>query len=497
MGAIFCPHNLSWRESNTLRFRSPPFVIGLCVIFCKATALRQNYSLPAKKFVGRNSLTYQAKIFVLEEADKTQEYFRISSFEANYYRKFWFEGVKCSTLANLKSRGFMKNTKQTQKGRSIFTVILTAVITFVLTAALFSLLFLDGKVLKLKLLDYYVSNYYIGEVDSKDTENFIMSGYISSLNDKYASFFPAEEAENRSNRLVGVENGLGITVFSHPDNNTVCIKSVASGSSADKAGLLKGDEIFQVDGQNVTNMNLNDAVNLIKREIGETVNLKIYRNNAEIDIAAEYSNYTSQSVYYHTIEDFGYVEIYSFNSQTVPQFKTAVENLVSSGVKGLIFDVRGNGGGTVDSVEEIVDYLVPEGVIMTSIYKNGDKEELFSDANEIDLPMAVLTDKATASAAELFSASIRDFNKGVLVGTTTYGKAVMQGTFDFPDKSSAVFTIAEFYTHSGETYNKIGLEPDIKVELNENQTKYFNLLADNEDPVKMAAVEYLKGVCHE
>ena len=390
-----------------------------------------------------------------------------------------------------------KNVSENKKRASIWTIILTAVITFVLTVALLCLLFLDSKIIKLKLLDYYVSNYYIGEVDSKNTENYIMNGYISSLNDKYASFFAAEDAKNRNDRLEGVENGLGITVFSHPDNNTICIKSVASGSSADKAGLLKGDEILEVDGQDITKISFNDGVNLIKRELGKTVNLKINRNNTQIDITAEYSNYTSQSVFYHTIENFGYVEIYSFNSQTVPQFKTAVESLMSSGVKGLIFDVRGNGGGTVESVEAIVDYLVPEGVIMTSIYKNGDKEELFSDANEINLPMAVLTDKATASAAELFSASIRDFDKGVLIGATTYGKAVMQGTFSFPDKSSAVFTIAEFYTHSGETYNLKGLEPDIKVELNEEQTKYFNLLADNEDPVKMAAVEYLNGVCDE
>ena len=391
----------------------------------------------------------------------------------------------------------MKRTKQSPKGASIYTIILTAVTTFILTVALFCLLFLDSKVIKLKLLDYYVSNYYIGEVDSKETENLVMSGYMASLNDKYAAFFATEAAQNRNNRLLGVENGLGITIFLHPDNNTICIKSVSSGSSADKAGLLKGDEILEVDGQNVTEMNYNDAVNLIKRELGKNVDLKINRNNTIMDITAEYSNYTTQSVYYHTIEDFGYVEIYSFNSQTVPQFKTAVENLVSSGVKGLIFDVRGNGGGTVDSVKEIVDYLVPEGVIMTSVYKNGRTEELYSDANEIDLPMAVLTDKASASAAELFSASIRDFNKGALIGTTTYGKAVMQGTYSFPDKSSAVFTIAEFYTHSGETYNQKGLEPDIKVELNDQQIKYFNLLADDEDPVKVAAVEYLNGVCNE
>lgn len=398
---------------------------------------------------------------------------------------------------NLKSRGFMKDRNQATKKAPISTIVSTAVITFVLTAVLFGALFLDSKIIKLKLLDYYISNYYIGEVDSKETENLVMNGYIASLNDKYAAFFATEDSQNRNNRLLGVENGLGITIFLHPDNNTICIKSVASGSSADKAGLLKGDEILEVDGQNVTKMNYNDAVNLIKRELGKNVDLKVSRNNTIIDISAEYANYTAQSVYYHTIEDFGYVEIYSFNSQTVPQFKTAVENLVSSGVKGLIFDVRGNGGGTVESVKEMVDYLVPEGVIMTSVYKNGNREELYSDANEIDLPMVVLTDKASASAAELFSASIRDFNKGVLIGTTTYGKAVMQGTFGFPDKSSAVFTIAEFYTHSGETYNQKGLEPDIKVELNDWQKKYFNLLTDNEDPVKVAAVEYLKGVCNE
>ncbi len=401
------------------------------------------------------------------------------------------------TLANLKLRGYMKNSNRIQKKASLSTIVATAVITFVLTVALFGLLFLDSKVIKLKLLDYYVSNYYVGEVDEKETENFVMSGYIDSLNDKYAAFFAAEDAESRNNRLLGAENGLGLTVFSHPDNNTICIKSVASGSSADKAGLKKGDEILEVDGRDVTNMNFNDAVNLIKRELGQTVNLKVNRNNTLVDVSAEYSNYTTQSVYYHTIEDFGYVEIYSFNSQTVPQFKTAVESLVSSGVKGIIFDVRGNGGGTVESVKEMVDYLVPEGVIMTSVYKNGITEELYSDASEIDLPMAVLTDKASASAAELFSASIRDFNKGVLIGDTTYGKAVMQGTFRFPDKSSAVFTIAEFYTHSGESYNQKGLVPDIKVELNDYEIKYFNLLSDNEDPVKVAAVEYLKGVCNE
>lgn len=391
----------------------------------------------------------------------------------------------------------MKNSNRIHKKASLSTIVATAVITFVLTVALFGLLFLDSKVIKLKLLDYYVSNYYVGEVDEKETENFVMSGYIDSLNDKYAAFFAAEDAESRNNRLLGAENGLGLTVFSHPDNNTICIKSVASGSSADKAGLKKGDEILEVDGRDVTNMNFNDAVNLIKRELGQTVNLKVNRNNTLVDVSAEYSNYTTQSVYYHTIEDFGYVEIYSFNSQTVPQFKTAVESLVSSGVKGIIFDVRGNGGGTVESVKEMVDYLVPEGVIMTSVYKNGRTEELYSDASEIDLPMAVLTDKASASAAELFSASIRDFNKGVLIGDTTYGKAVMQGTFRFPDKSSAVFTIAEFYTHSGESYNQKGLVPDIKVELNDYEIKYFNLLSDNEDPVKVAAVEYLKGVCNE
>ena len=392
----------------------------------------------------------------------------------------------------------MKTRAKSKNKSTISTIVKTAIITFVLTTVLFVVLILfDGKILKLKLLDYYVNNYYYGEVSSSDTENAVMNGYVHSLNDKYAAFYKTDDAKSRNNRLVGIEKGLGITVFSHPDNNTMCIKSVASGSSADKAGLLKGDEIVEIDGNNVTKMSFSDALALVVREIGQEVNLKVLRNKETLDISARYSNYTSQSVYYHTIDNFGYVEIYSFNSQTVPQFKTAVENLMSSGVKGLIFDVRGNGGGTVDSVIEIIDYLVPEGTVMTCVYKDGEKEILSSDENEISLPMVVLTDHATASAAELFSASIRDFDKGILVGTKTFGKGVMQGTFDFPDKSSAVFTIAEFYTHSGESYNEKGLEPDIKVELTEEQIKYFNLLQDNEDPVKVAAINFLKGVCNE
>ncbi len=381
---------------------------------------------------------------------------------------------------------------------TISTVVTTAIITFVLTTVLFVvLIFFDGKILKLKLLDYYINNYYYGEVNSTDIENAVMKGYLSSLNDRYAAFYKTDDATSRNNRLVGMENGLGITVFLHPDNNTMCIKSVASGSSADKAGLQKGDEIIEIDGNDVTKISFNDALALVVREIGQEVNLKVIRNKETLNITAQYSNYTAQSVFYHTIDNFGYVEIYSFNSKTVPQFKTAVENLISSDVKGLIFDVRGNGGGTVDSVIEIIDYLVPEGTVMRCVYKDGKEEILSSDEKEVNLPMVVLTDNATASAAELFSASIRDFDKGVLIGTKTFGKGVMQGTFDFPDNSSAVFTIGEFYTHSGESYNEKGLEPDVKVELTEEQIKYFNLLDDSSDPVRVAAVEYLKGVCDE
>ena len=172
-----------------------------------------------------------------------------------------------------------------------------------------------------------------------------------------------------------------------------------------------------------------------------------------------------------------------------------IEAMQQQGAAGLIFDLRNNGGGTLASVEEMLDYILPEGVLVSAEYKNGVREELFtSDAQCVDLPMAVLTNGSTASASELFAAAVRDMGKGVLVGEKTYGKGVMQQTYNLSDGSAIRITIAKFYPPSGVNFDGTGLEPDIAVSLTEDESKYFYRLEPENDSQVRAAIDYFASL---
>ena len=377
-------------------------------------------------------------------------------------------------------------------GKYILTIVLTAIIT--LAVAFVSIFFLvsrDPLYFKLKQMEYFSKEFY-GEIDAQKLEDGIFSGYILGLDDKYAGYYTAEENAARSDRLDGKATGIGVIVVKHPKNDSIYIKQVYDNSPAARAGVKVGDEIIAIDDVLISEKGYANSVDSLLREIGSTVNLKLKRGGEHLSVSVEYESFAAQSIFAKMMGDYGYIEIISFNTESITQFENAVNSLVASGAKGLIFDLRGNGGGTVGSVTEMLDFLVPKGTIMTVQYSDGTKEVFAkSDASEINLPMAVLVDENTASASELFSATIRDFNKGVLIGNTTYGKGVMQSTFEFTDGSAAVFTVAEFFPNSGKSFNGIGLIPDIEVELNAEQKQNFHILTDIEDPVKQAAIEWM------
>ena len=388
------------------------------------------------------------------------------------------------------------NNEKNQSKKPIYKYILIIFLTaFVSLAVAFVSIYFwisfDTRYFKLKQLDFFLNDFY-GEIDEQNIEDGIIRGYLSALGDKYAGYYTAKENEDRSNRLNGNASGIGIIIVEHPQNNTIYVKRVYNDSPAAKAGIKETDEILAIDGISVVEKGYSDSVDNLLREIGSTVELLILRNGEKISLSVEYSNFKAQSVFGKMMGDIGYIEITSFNTESITQFENTVNSLVSKGAKGLIFDLRGNGGGTVESVTEILDFLMPKGTIMTVKYGDGRTETYAqSDASEIELPMAVLVDENTASASELFSATVRDFNKGVLIGTTTYGKDVMQSTYQFTDGSAAVFTIAEFFSHSGESFNGKGLVPDIVVELTEEQKTNFHILSDEADPVKQAAIEWM------
>ena len=351
---------------------------------------------------------------------------------------------------------------------------------------------------KLYEIDEKIEQNYYGEIDKADLYDGAALGYVSGLGDPYADYNGVEDSAANTQENEGKTIGIGITAVQHPDNKTIYVARVDGAGPAAQSGLRAGDEILRVDGQDVVEMGYSEAIKLLAGEEGTMVSLLVKTtgedgNPTEVSYSVTRSKFTHTSVYAHMNGAAGYIQITTFDEATPEQFKQAVQELMAQGATGLIFDLRGNGGGLVDAAAQMLDYLLPAGDIISATYADGTTEVLHtSDAAEISLPMAVLTNERTASAAELFAAAIRDYNKGVLMGEKTYGKGVMQRTYPLSDGSTVKFTIAAFNPPSGINFNGVGLTPDLKITLTDAQKKYFYMLSDAEDPVIAAAVSWVE-----
>ena len=384
---------------------------------------------------------------------------------------------------------------------SLSVVLIAVLITTVLTAGLVLCLVpnpIKGYLTDADSLSKYleletrIKQSFVDEVDDETLADGVALGLIYSLDDPYSAYFDAEEYNQKLDDNEGLNAGIGVTVVSHPDNGYIYVVNLSTGSPADLAGIKPGDLITEVDGKDVTELGFSTAVANIRGKIDTDCVLTVKRGDETLSLTATRGKYVTTSVFSHMIDTLCYIQITEFNAATVPQFEAAIDDAIDKKATGLIFDLRGNGGGTLDSVDKILDILLPEGEVVSATYKNGKKKVLFSsDKNEIDLPMMVLCDKNTASAAELFAASIRDFEKGKLIGTKTYGKGIMQETFALSDGSAVRLTVAYFNPPSGINFHKIGLFPDFEVELTEEEQKYYYLLDDQADPVIKKAVEIL------
>ncbi len=348
---------------------------------------------------------------------------------------------------------------------------------------------------KLNEIDAIVSENYVNETDSSKIADGMAMGYIAALDDKWGAYMTADEYKATLQSMMGKNIGIGVNIYQDVDTGYIYVSYVMENTPAASSGLQKGDLICKVGGTDVNEMGYSEAVNAIRGESGTSVTFTVKRGEEHIDFTIIRQEYTDISVQSKMIGNIGYIKITDFNDSTPAQFKSAVDSMKNQGAAGLIFDLRNNGGGTLASVEEMLDYILPEGVLVSAEYKNGVKEDLFtSDANCVDLPMAVLTNGSTASAAELFAASVRDMNKGVLVGEKTYGKGVMQQTYNLSDGSAIRITIAKFYPPSGVNFDGQGLEPNIASSLTEDEAKYFYKLEPENDSQVKAALDYFAGL---
>lgn len=381
--------------------------------------------------------------------------------------------------------------KKISLGLALSLIAVSIAVTFILTS-FFSLQSFNEKVVDvnekakkytaLQSLDNYVRENYFGNINEEELTDGILKGYVAGINDKYSRYLTEDEYHSEQTDNSGSLVGIGITV-TEDESGYMRIAEIVSSSPASDSGLLEDDIITVVDGMDVKEIGISAAADAIKGKEGSEVTITVRRNGKD----TEYT-FTRRSIEVKTVEAqmmanyIGYIKITGFKSNTSEQFLNALEGLTANGAAAFIFDLRDNGGGLVSSLSECLDPLLPEGVVAVAEYNDGRSETLiYSDESELSVPMAVIVNGNTASAAELFAASLHDFNKASVIGGKTYGKGVMQVTNELDSGGAIVLTVAKYRTAVSECYDGIGITPDIQID---NEEEDIDLQYDK-------AVEYI------
>lgn len=349
-----------------------------------------------------------------------------------------------------------------------------------------------------KVVEKYIDNYYWKEdVSDQKISEYAAKGMVSALGDKYSVYYTDEEYEAAMNSVEGVYVGIGVTVSQEPDTNRKIIQEVQKGKPGEKAGLKEGDEIQKVNGTDVTSMSLTDTVNLIQNKEGKKSVLGISRvengKKTTFDVTVTCEEIVNQSVSSWMLSDgIGYLRISEFDNKTVGQFEEAVKKLEEKNQKGMIVDVRKNGGGSLSAAVTILDELLPKGKLITEKSRDkGDKVYESTDEKHFDKPLVVLIDQSSASASEVFAGTLQDRGAASLVGVKSFGKGIVQTIYSLKNSCGGgiKLTTGEYLLPSGRSIHEKGLTPDVESEYTGTSGK----MAADDDNQLTKAIEVMKA----
>lgn len=353
---------------------------------------------------------------------------------------------------------------------------------------------------KLGLLERYIDKYYLNDLTAEDYEDGLYNGLVSGMQDRYAAYYNKEEYEEFNADSIGKYVGIGCSVTFDREAGTFTILQPYKDGPADEAGMCTGDVLVSINGKSVTGKTLTDVVSMIKGKEGSKVKVCVKRESQEepIELEVTRKEVETKTVTYSMLQDnIGYITIAGFKDTTVEQFNEAVDSLQKQKMKGLILDVRDNGGGSLDAVVSITDRILSKGLIVYTKDKNGKGDKHYAkDKKKLDLPMVLLVNGNSASASEVFAGALKDHKLATLVGTKTFGKGIVQSIYSLPDGSAIKLTTSKYYTPNGYNIHDIGIEPDIVVEMNESYDHAEDDLVEGPDLKKdnqlLTAIDCLK-----
>lgn len=324
---------------------------------------------------------------------------------------------------------------------------------------------------KIQELNQYIDQYYLFDYDEENKENGIYKGLMAGLGDIYTGYYTPEEYASFMESSNGSYSGIGAMLTQDYSTGIISVVRAFEGSPAAEAGMETGDILYMVEGEEVTGKDLSLVVTDLKGEEGTEVHISTLRGTEVMELTMVRKNIQVPTVESRMIdEEIGYIAVAEFDDVTDEQFMEALDSLESEGMKKLIIDLRDNGGGLVDVTCTILDRLLPEGLIVYTEDKYGNREEESSDAeNYFSGDMAVLVNGNSASASEIFAGAIKDYGVGTLIGTQTFGKGIVQSLFPLNDGSAIKITVSRYYTPAGNNIHEVGITPDIVLEADENE----------------------------